>query len=98
MTILPIDIINKILCYKSELDNDTIMLQYSTKTNKEFYAINWLSDFLWDIKSNLLMKQLYPLTISIITSKSNKELYAYGKCHYKGLLKQNIKYKRPKLR
>lgn len=91
MTILPIDIINKILCYKSELDNDIIMLQYNTKTSKEFYAINWLSDFLWDIKSNLVMKQLYPLTANPIINKGTKDLYIHGKYHYKQSLKQNIK-------
>ena len=91
MSLLPIDIINKILSYKTFLYNDIIMLQYNTKTNKEFYAINWLSDFLWDIKSIVIMKRLYPINQSNITSKSNKELYERGKCHYKMLLKQNIK-------
>ena len=36
----PIEIINKILIYVSELNNDMIITQYDPKTNKEYYKIN----------------------------------------------------------
>ena len=48
---LSIEIINKILVYISELNNDIIITQYNPITNKEYYKINYNSGFLWKIKS-----------------------------------------------
>jgi hypothetical protein len=36
------------------------------------------------------MKQLYPLASGSLASQSNRELYIFGKAHYKKLLKQGI--------
>ena len=58
---IPIEIVNKILVYISELDNNMIITQYHTITNKEYYIINFNSDLLWRIKSNIIMKQKYPI-------------------------------------
>ena len=88
---LPIDIINKILSYTQ----DMIIAQYNNLTNDETYIINWKSDLLWDIKSIIIMKRMYPLASGSLasgslTTQSNRELYIFGKAHYKKLLKQGI--------
>ena len=80
---LPIDVINKILMYSDNL----IYIQYDTISCKEKYIINWKSELLWGIQSILLMKIIYPLSVDPITRKSNRELYMYGKEHYKQRLK-----------
>ena len=60
MTHIPIDIVNIILEYVSELNNNMIITQYHPLTNKEYYKINFNSDSLWRIKSTLIMKRIYP--------------------------------------
>ena len=87
---LPIEIINEILTYS----NDLITIQYDTFTNanKEKYIINWNSDTLWNIQSILLMKMIYPLFAEPITHKNNRELYKYGKEHYKQQMKNGTNY------
>ena len=80
---LPIEIINEILKYSDDL----IMIQYDIISNKEKYIINWKSDSLFDIKTIILMKLIYPLTVEPITCKPNRELYKYGKEGYKQKLK-----------
>ena len=82
-TLLPIDIINKILLYKSDLDDDIIMIQYNPLNKKELYIINKKSSLLYNIESNLIMKRLYPLYDTYILSQYNIELYYYGMNHYK---------------
>jgi len=79
---LPIEIINKILMYVGELNNDTIITQYSLIKNTEYYTINFHSDFLWRIKANLLMKMYYPIRYDFFSNKGNIDLYKYGIRHY----------------
>ena len=38
----PIEIVNKILIYVSELNNDIIITKYNIITNKEYYKINFV--------------------------------------------------------
>jgi len=58
---IPIEIVNKILDYVSELNNNIIITKYHPITNKEYYNINFNSDLLWKIKTTLIMKRIYPI-------------------------------------
>jgi hypothetical protein len=90
---LPIEIINKILLYLSEINNDIITIQYNQNNNKlnEYYIINKASNNIINIESINIMKRCYPLYNCInITSPENIELYKYGKMHYINILK-NLK-------
>lgn len=90
---IPIEIINKILVYVSELNNSIIITQYYSISNKKYYKINFNSDLLWKIQSALKMKQIYPIYNSF-TSKSSIELYKFGIPHYeKELMGKYIKKK-----
>lgn len=84
---IPIEIVNKILVYIGELNNDIIITQYDSITNKEYYKINFNTDLIWRIKSNLVMKQRYPIYSSNFVKKENIKLYKYGIPHYEKLLK-----------
>ena len=87
---LPIEIVNKILVYIAELNNNTIITQYNFD-NGEKYIINKNSDILFDIQSILLMKIIYPFHILnqnlfinyYPTSKVNRILMKNGKEYYK---------------
>ena len=79
---LPIEIVNKILMYAGELNNDMIIMQYSLIKNTEYYSINFHSYFLWKIKANLLMKLYYPIRYDFFSNKGNIDLYKYGTRHY----------------
>lgn len=79
---IPIDIVNKILVYVSELNNNIIIIQYHLITNKEYYKINFNSDLLWKIKSTLIMKQKYPILFGDFTNNNNIKLYKFGIQHY----------------
>ena len=63
---IPIDIINKILIYVGELNHNLIILQYNPYTygryirHYTFYKINMFSDLLWNIKSTMIMKRIFP--------------------------------------
>lgn len=87
---LPIEIVNIILVYVGELNNNTIITQYNPLTNKEFYKINFSSDLLWNIKSTLTMKRFYPIYSCDFTNKCNIELYKFGKAHYEKELRGKI--------
>lgn len=87
---LPMEIINIILEYVSELNQDTIITQYHPLTNKEYYKINFYSDLLWNIKSTLMMKRFYPIYSYDFSNKGNIELYKYGKIHYEKYLRENM--------
>lgn len=87
---LPIEIINIILEYVSELNQDTIITQYHPLTNKEYYKINFYSDLLWNIKSTLMMKRFYPIYSCDFSNKGNIELYKHGKIHYEKHLRENM--------
>ena len=78
---VPMEIVNAILVYVGELNNDIIITQYNMITNKECYKINFYSDLLWKIKAIYIMKRVYP----IYSSNFNKgaiELYKSGVLHY----------------
>lgn len=90
---LPIEIINKILLYVSEINNDIITTQYHTVTNKAYYKINLHSDLLWRIKSTIVMKRLYPVYPGYYTNFNNKDtirLYQFGIPHYEKQLRENM--------
>lgn len=84
---LPIEIINKILVYISELNNDIIITQYDYITNKKYYKINFDTDLIWRIKSTLVMKQIYPIYSNVFVRKETIQLYKHGIPHYEKLLK-----------
>ena len=84
---LPIDIINKILVYVSELNNDILILYYNNYNIN--YKINFESELLWNIKSIITMKRIYPLCNNI-TSYNSRNLYKNGKAHYENLLRKKI--------
>jgi hypothetical protein len=86
---IPIDIVNKILLYISDINNTIIATQYNTITYKEYYVINFNSNFLWKIKSVLVMKRIYPMRGCEFSNKGNIELYKRGTEHYEKLLKLN---------
>jgi hypothetical protein len=90
MIILPIEIVNKILSYTSEITNNIIITQYNLFTNKQYYKINFDSDLLWNIKSILIMKKYYPLYCTNFSDKKLRELYASGKDHYEKKLRNKI--------
>ena len=83
-----IEIVNIILNFVSELNNNTITTQYCLITNKEYYKINFYSKYLWKIKSNLHMKQLYPILSYPFSNKGDIELYKSGSKHYEQKLKE----------
>ena len=83
--ILPFEIINKILMYKSDLDNDIIIIQYNPINKKELYIINKKSILLYNIHANLMMKRLYPLYDNTIILQKNIDLYYHGMNHYKNI-------------
>jgi hypothetical protein len=95
---IPIEIVNKILSYVSDINNSLILMQYNLFTNEEYFKIKFNSDLLLNIKSTLLMKRFYPIISSYgdISNKDNRELYKYGKLHYEEELRQinidNLKY------
>ena len=89
MTSIPIEIINKILVYVGELNNNMIITQYKLNTNKEYYKINFNNDLLWNIKTTLVMKQIYPVYSCDFSNKSYLELYKFAIPHYKKQLQLN---------
>jgi len=90
MIFIPIDIVNIILVYVSELNNYIIITQYHSTTNKEYYKINFYSDLLWNIKSTIIMKKLYPFYIIYFCKKYDIDLYKYVKAYYDEQLRKKI--------
>ena len=88
---IPIEIVNKILVYISELNNNMIITQYNPITNKEYYIINFNTDLLWKIKSTLIMKRIYPVynTDTYLNTKQFIELCQFGIQHYENELRIN---------
>jgi hypothetical protein len=89
---IPIEVINKILLYVGEINNNIIITQYNLLTNKEYYKINFNSDALWKIKSTILTKRIYPIYSCDFSNKDNIELYKYCIPHYEKQLRLNINY------
>ena len=77
---LPIEIVNIIMGYVSDLNNDVMITQYHCITHKEYYKINFNSELLYRIMANLTMKRLYPSSSTYILN--HIELYTYGSKHY----------------
>ena len=88
-TNLPIVLINKILDYKGDINRELIIIQYDPITQKEYYKINKLASFLWKLKSLMIMKRLYPLTINPI-DYNDRKLYNFGLIHYENNIRNNI--------
>ena len=88
MSSIPIEIINKILVYVGQLNNNMIITQYKLNTNKEYYKINFNTDLLWNIKATLVMKQIYPIYSGNFSDK-DVELYKFAISHYKKQLQLN---------
>ena len=86
----PIEIVNKILVYVSEINNNIIITQYNPLTHKEYYKINYNADILWKIKSTLIMKRyypVYPIYTSYFINMNFIELYKHGIPHYENKLR-----------
>lgn len=88
---IPIEIVNKILVYISELNNNMIITQYNSITNKEYYIINFNCVLLWRIKSTLIMKRIYPVynANDYLKTKQFIELCQIGIPHYENELRLN---------
>ena len=84
---IPIEIINKILLYVGELNNNMIITQYHLVSNKEYYKINFYSDLIWKIKATIRMKKIYPIynADNYLKTKGFIEVYKFGTQHYKEL-------------
>ena len=87
---IPIEIVNKILVYRGEINNNIIITQYNPFTNKEYYQINFHSDLVWKIKAVLMMKIIYPIHDCFFSNKNNMKLYKNGIAHYENKLKTNF--------
>lgn len=87
---LPIEIINKILIYIGELNNNIVITQYDFLTKKEYYKINFYTDRLWKIKSSIVMKKIYPIYSCDFSNKFNIDLYKNGISHYEKKLRLGL--------
>jgi hypothetical protein len=89
---LPINIINNILSYVAELNNEVVYIKYDTN-EREMYKINFFSNKLWGIQAIHTMKRFYPIHYSIQRNEQitkHMELYKNGKEHYIKKLLQEI--------
>ena len=91
--LLPVEIINKILVYLAEMNNNMMIMQYNLITNIEYYKINFCSNFLCKIKASLLLKRYYPLYSYRFFNSGTIELYKSAIKHYTSvfILNANIK-------
>jgi hypothetical protein len=87
---IPIEIVNKILIYVGEINNDIMIMQYEPFAKKEYYIINFNTDLLWKIKATLVMKYIYPIYSDHFTKKSNIELYKNGIPYYENKLRLKL--------
>ena len=82
---LPIDLINKILQYAGELNNDTVIIQYETTSHKEYYKINFNSKFIKKLKNIIVIRKKWQNFELIYPSKlfwwyyNNEILYSIKK-------------------
>ena len=79
---LPIEIINKILVYKGEINNELVITQYHPNTCDLYFTINFFSSALLKLNSVIIMKLLYPLLCSYPYDPCNRILYYNGLKHY----------------
>jgi len=82
---LPIDIINKILIYMSQINDDIMTIQYKYNLN-EFYIFNKYSTKFIDIEALQMTKRTYPLYMANLTDEKYRQLYYFCKNHYKQIL------------
>jgi hypothetical protein len=85
---LPVEVVNKILGYVSDLNKNVVIMQYDPISYIEFYKINFNSEVLWDIKSIIMMKKIYPSNNNDFSKQSQRDLYKHGKDHYKAQLQK----------
>jgi len=85
---LPIELVNKILGYVGDINNSMVIIQYDPITYIEFYKINFNSEVLWDIKSIIMMKKIYPSRNNDFSKQNQRDLYKHGKAHYKAQLQK----------
>jgi hypothetical protein len=90
MSLLPIDIVNNILSYTSDINDNVVIIQYNPFTQSEYYKIDFSSNLLWNIKSILIMKKQYPLYCTNFSDKNLRELYKCGKLNYEKQLRNKI--------
>jgi hypothetical protein len=88
---IPIEIVNIILTYVGDINKLVVYIYYDPFTCHENYKINFASDFLWNLKSLMLMKRLYPIYVEP-RDFNNIQLYDYGLKHYENLLRNNISF------
>ena len=88
---IPIDVINKILIYVGELNNNMVITQYNPITNKEYYKITHCSDLFWNIKAVITTKRIYPYWSGPF-EKKDRNLYCWAIPHYEKLLRNNVKF------
>ena len=84
---LPIEIINKILFYVGELNNDAIIMQYALNIRNKYYKINSFSTIYARLKALILMKRYYPLYNSY-NEINNRILYKEGINHYEKIIRE----------
>jgi hypothetical protein len=88
---IPIEIINKILIYVGELNDELYITQYHPITNKPYNKINHYADVLWGIQATITAKRIYPYSFHHvtwnITFPKMRELYSHLKPHYEGKLR-----------
>jgi len=89
---IPIEIVNKILIYVGELNDDVVITQYHQVSCKEIYKINMYSNSLFYIQGLLYMKRIYPLTSTStnLTRSPNRELYKWGVSHYADSIRNKL--------
>ena len=86
---IPIDIVNKILDYVSDLNQDLLITQYNPLTNIEYYKINFNHNFLWKLNGVISMKLYYPIRQQFANNKNNYEMYKCGVQYYEKKTKEN---------
>ena len=85
---IPIEIVNKILVYVGDLNNNVIITQYYPVTNKEYYTINFNSNVLLKIQAVYIMKRISPIyDCDYLCNNYNRRLYQSGMAHYEEILR-----------
>ena len=83
------DIINKILVYIGELNDELYITQYHTVTNDQYYKVNYHADVLWGIRATITAKRIYPCCTSgqFWSFTKMQSLYSHAKPHYEKKLR-----------
>ena len=86
---LPYEIINLILGYKAELDDDLVYVEYHLRTGQEKYRINFTSGFLMRLRALLMTRFIYPLYHTCPTCRLHRSLYESAISYYHLLLMES---------